>query len=357
MLASDTRAHATNCTRAHAANGEEMVSRFGAFQVDSPTVSDLTASVEGKVERDYVFGASQMVKHKSVNMTSNRPGVTLDRMHPLSDRVPPPDTVPWPMLISQVQTHAGDLQPQKSENGHGLARMSKEEYAQYDIDPTKIESGEDKRTTVMIRHLMGTSRHNSLWKLLHHCNLESRHNFFHIPCKSHRNVYADFAFVNLLSPGDVLTLWNAVRKQTWHSNSPGKGIKTLAVSYAKMQGLDQLHKHVDGSMSAKKQIPKKSPAFLTTDTSCPPSTPAYKEGCNLLSQACPRANAPGAESSNQHKSHLSILELTDRLFVNVLFDIESPPCNSRIEDVQHPDARFYSNRPTRAVALRHCHLE
>jgi len=297
------------------------VSRFGAFRVDSQTVSDMTTSVEGKGERYYVFSASQMVnaEHKSVNMASNRPEITLDGMH---DRAPPPDTVPWPMLISQVQTQAGDLQPQASKNYHGLARMSKEEYAHHDIDPTKIESGEDKRTTVMIRHLMGTSRHNSLWKLLQHCNLESRHNFFHIPRKSHRNVYADFAFVNLLSPWDVLTLWNAVRKQPWHLDSPGKGIKTLGVSYAKMQGLDQLRLHFDGSMSAKKQIPNQSPAFLTTDTSCPPSTPAYNESSNLVSQSCPRANTPGAESSNRRKSHLSILTWTDHLFVNGLFDIE-----------------------------------
>jgi len=128
--------------------------------------------------------------------------------------------------------------------------------------------------------------------------------------------------VNLLSPWDVLTLWNAVRKQPWHLDSPGKGIKTLGVSYAKMQGLDQLRLHFDGSMSAKKQIPNQSPAFLTTDTSCPPSTPAYNESSNLVSQSCPRANTPGAESSNRRKSHLSILTWTDHLFVNGLFDIE-----------------------------------
>jgi len=278
------------------------------------------------------------MEHACVRATSNRPAAESQWMRSLAKEAPPPDTLPLPMHISLVQTQTGDLQPQMPKEASSLSRISKEEYAQFDIDPAKIESGEDLRTTVMIRNLTGTEKRSDLLKFLQNCKLGSRHSFFYVPCKSHRNVYAGFAFVNFLSPNDVLTIRNAVMTQPWCSNSSKKGSKMLAVSYAKIQGLDQLRVHFSSSVASEEPNPTKRPIFRAIDTLCSTGIAALNTRHSTPSHSCPTGKPPWHEHSNQASSNLSVLTETDRLFTQVLFDDESSPCRGHSPDGALADA-------------------
>jgi len=288
---------------------------------DLRAASDLIASLEGKGIPCNVFSTFQSVdtEHKSVQMASNGPADESYWMH-CGATGPPPDTLPLPLFISQGQTQTGGVQLQTSDRGPVPTGMSEKECAQFDIDPAKIESGEDTRTTVMIRHLTGTQKRNDLLEFLQNWRLESRHNFFYVPCKRNRNVYAGFAFVNLLSPQDVLTLTNAVMTQPWRSNSSEKGGKMLAVSYAKIQGLDELRAHFSSSIVAKELHPKKRPIFRAINSSNPASSPASNAGHSTVIQSCP--------------SHL---------FTNIFFDNGSPPSKGHVRCMQLPNVCFEAN--------------
>jgi len=286
---------------------------------DLRAASDLIASLKGKGVPCTACSAFQSVdtEHKSVQMASNGAADESYWMHCGAQGPPPPDTLPLPLFISQGQTQTGGVQRQTSDGGSVPNGMSEKEYAQFDIDPAKIESGEDSRTTVMIRHLTGTQKRSDLLEFLQKWRLESRHNFFYVPCKRNRNVYAGFAFVNLLSPQDVLTLRNAVMTQPWRSNSSEKGVKMLAVSYAKIQGLDELRAHFSSSIVAKELHPKKRPIFRAINSSNPARSPASNAGHSTVIQSCP--------------SHL---------FTNIFFDDESPPSKGHVQGMQLPNVCF-----------------
>jgi len=214
-------------------NGSVVIGFF-----DLRAATNLLTSLEGKGKPCYVPSVSQSVntEHESDRATTNGPMNEAHWMHAVARAAPLPDALPLPMFIPRVKAQTEDLQPQTPEKGSGPTQISKEEYALFDIDPAKIESGEDMRTTVMIRQLTGNHKRDDLLRFLQKCNLQSQYNLLYIPCKSDRKVHASFAFVNFFSPKDVLTLWKAVMTQPWHSQLSEKGIKKFAVSYAKVQG-------------------------------------------------------------------------------------------------------------------------
>ncbi|CAJ1442239.1 unnamed protein product [Effrenium voratum] len=79
-------------------------------------------------------------------------------------------------------------------------KVSTKEFSKYDIDPDRIERGEDFRTTVMVRNVAGANARKEFLNFLEKCGLSERFTFFYMPCKEHRNVLAGFAFVNFVAP-------------------------------------------------------------------------------------------------------------------------------------------------------------
>eukprot|EP00930_Biecheleria_cincta_P088931 TRINITY_DN7819_c0_g1_i1.p1 TRINITY_DN7819_c0_g1~~TRINITY_DN7819_c0_g1_i1.p1 ORF type:complete len:486 (+),score=82.47 TRINITY_DN7819_c0_g1_i1:156-1613(+) len=156
------------------------------------------------------------------------------------------------------QAHA---KPERLVNRPVRTQVSTKEFSKFDIDLDKIQSGEDVRTTVMVRGLSGQNARKDLLKFLERCALGDRFTFFYMPCKAHRNVPAGFAFVNFIAASDVHKLSVMVKSGFWREIMNDSQSKAPGVSYARFQGHDELSKHFSSSAVLREQDPEKRPIF------------------------------------------------------------------------------------------------
>lgn len=151
--------------------------------------------------------------------------------------------------------------PERLVNRPVRTQVSTKEFSKFDIDLDKIQSGEDVRTTVMVRGLSGHNARRDLLKCLERCSLGDRFTFFYMPCKAHRNVPAGFAFVNFIAASDVHQLSVMVRSGFWRELTSDPKSKAPGVSYARFQGHEELSNHFSSSAVLREQDPEKRPIF------------------------------------------------------------------------------------------------
>ena len=149
----------------------------------------------------------------------------------------------------------------KAANRPTHTKISSKDFSKYDVEPEKISAGQDLRTTVMVRNLVGQSARKDFLKLLEKCGLADRYTFFYMPCKEHRNVPAGFAFLNLVSASDVHKLFVMVKSGFWREFLSDPQSKAPAMSYARFQGHEELSKHFSSSAVLHEQDPEKRPIF------------------------------------------------------------------------------------------------
>mmetsp|Transcript_125278 Transcript_125278/g.362469 ORF Transcript_125278/g.362469 Transcript_125278/m.362469 type:complete len:509 (-) Transcript_125278:94-1620(-) len=141
-------------------------------------------------------------------------------------------------------------------------KISNKDYSKFDIDPNKIARGEDTRTTVMVRNLLGPRARKDFLKFLDMNGLSDRYTFFYMPCKEHRDVRAGFAFINFRTSEDVRRLFKLVEGDAWQQLKRGDAsCKPLAMSYARFQGHEELAAHFSSSVVLHEQDPEKRPIF------------------------------------------------------------------------------------------------
>jgi len=168
---------------------------------------------------------------------------------------------------------AGEAQAEKMA-GPVRTKITNKEFTKYDIDPAKLLSGEDHRTTVMVRNLVGPNARKNFLAYLEKCGLQDRHTFFYMPCKEHRNVPVGFAFVNFQAPSDVHSLYSMMKSELWSEllrepHSP----KTPALSFARFQGHDELMAHFSSSAVLTRRNPEKRPSFRPKNAAKPAQQP------------------------------------------------------------------------------------
>uniref|UniRef100_A0A7S3WDC3 Mei2-like C-terminal RNA recognition motif domain-containing protein n=1 Tax=Strombidinopsis acuminata TaxID=141414 RepID=A0A7S3WDC3_9SPIT len=180
---------------------------------------------------------------------------------------------------------------QKTVNRPVRTKVSSRDFSKFDVDADKIARGEDQRTTVMVRNLVGPRARKDFLKLLEKCGLADRYTFFYMPCKEHRDVPAGFAFVNLNAPSDVLKLFTVVKKDLWRTQIRDLQVKPLALSYARFQGHEELMAHFSSSVVLCEQDPDKRPLF------CNP-----KKATTALEAFSPLSKASTASGANDEKN-------------------------------------------------------
>jgi hypothetical protein len=122
-------------------------------------------------------------------------------------------------------------------------KVDAKDLTKFEIVPEMITSGEDTRTTVMIRNIPKAFPRDSYVQLLNQTGLGDRYSFFYMPFDKRRNVHCGFAFLNFTAPEDVLKLHLSMATPMWHAVSGGQNTTPLAMSYARLQGQEQLMKH------------------------------------------------------------------------------------------------------------------
>lgn len=141
--------------------------------------------------------------------------------------------------------------------------MNSKDLTKFEIVPDKITSGKDTRTTVMVRNIPKVCTREAFVELLSCCDLAERYSFFYMPFDKRRNIHCGFAFVNFKSPLDVLTLHNTMQTPLWRGLGGGHGGTPTppALSYARLQGQDQLIKHFSLSAVMYDNDARKRPLF------------------------------------------------------------------------------------------------
>lgn len=141
-------------------------------------------------------------------------------------------------------------------NKFANTRVSSDDFAKFDIDVEKIANGEDQRTTVMVRKLIGPHARDNFLKFLLACNLDKRYTFFYMPCKERRTTPAGFAFVNFMHAIDIFKLHMALHTGLWEDPSTKPSL-----SYARFQGHAQLEEHFSASAVLHESDEHKRPIF------------------------------------------------------------------------------------------------
>jgi hypothetical protein len=203
-------------------------------------------------------------------------------------------------LAAEEEPIAGSMDSEDKSPGAGTGKrpartkIGNKEFSKYDINPEKILSGEDARTTVMVRNLLGHNARNGFMQYLEKCGLQDRHTFFYMPCKEHRNIPVGFAFVNFMSPHDVHKLYTMMKSDQWSELIRDSQSKAPAVSYARFQGHEELTKHFSSSAVLSRRNPEKRPSFRNVAAADQPELAEAKDA-----SASNLHKPPGLESMGQ----------------------------------------------------------
>lgn len=164
-------------------------------------------------------------------------------------------------------------------------KVNSKDLTKFDILPEKIVSGEETRTTVMVRNIPKACTRESFVEMLTSCKLGDRYTFFYMPFDKRRSVHCGFAFVNFKAPHDVLTLQEGILNFLWHGFPQGARATPAtppALSYARLQGQEQLMKHFSLSAVMYDSDARKRPQFIRGN----------EQGAPGLEQHSPSENTP-----------------------------------------------------------------
>lgn len=189
-------------------------------------------------------------------------------------------------------------------------KITNKEFTKYDIDPAKLLSGEDPRTTVMVRNLVGPNARKNFLAYLEKCGLQDKHTFFYMPCKEHRNVPVGFAFVNFEAPRDVHCLYSMMKSELWSEliREPNSA-KIPALSFARFQGHEELMAHFSSSAVLSRRNPEKRPSFRPNGES-PTAAAAQKP------KPAPEKEKPALEDSDLHAALAKGVEKINKLLMH-----------------------------------------
>lgn len=170
-----------------------------------------------------------------------------------------------------VKQRPGLAPTQQAANGTNKPVREKvraQDLMKFDIIPERIQSGEDTRTTVMVRNIAKACSREGFLEHLEPCGLADRYTFFYMPFDNRRGTHCGFAFMNLKTPADVLALFNKATTSllTCFSSSALRHKSNLpraadVVSYARLQGEEALLKHFSLSAVIHDNDETKRPMF------------------------------------------------------------------------------------------------
>jgi len=176
-------------------------------------------------------------------------------------------------------------------------KVSGDEHLEFEIDPQQIQKSQDQRTTVMVRNIPKTCSREDFVQFLVRSRLADKYNFLYMPFDKRRNIRCGFAFVNFVCPDHVLRLFESLQAGAWRELMEDESGLAPAVSYARLQGLDDLTQHFSVSAVMKDNDQRKRPVFVTSTSG--------GESSELGSDEHPSAHPSSGESKIQ-RGHMKV---------------------------------------------------
>jgi RNA recognition motif-containing protein len=116
----------------------------------------------------------------------------------------------------------------------------------------------------MVRNIPKACTRERFVELLAQFGLGESYTFFYMPYDKNRNIHCGFAFVNFRIPIDVLRLYEGLQTANLRTNS---NTAPPAVSYARLQGQEQLMQHFSLSAVMYDSDARKRPVFVAAGAS------------------------------------------------------------------------------------------
>ncbi|OVA03052.1 RNA recognition motif domain [Macleaya cordata] len=114
---------------------------------------------------------------------------------------------------------------------------------QYQLDLDKIVSGEDTRTTLMIKNIPNKYTSKMLLAAIDE-NHRSTYDFLYLPIDFKNKCNVGYAFINMVSPSHIVPFYQAFNGKKWEKfNSE----KVASLAYARIQGKAALSTHFQNS--------------------------------------------------------------------------------------------------------------
>ncbi|CAI9087904.1 OLC1v1021570C1 [Oldenlandia corymbosa var. corymbosa] len=113
----------------------------------------------------------------------------------------------------------------------------------FQLDLLKIGSGEDTRTTLMIKNIPNKYTSKMLMAAIDE-NHRGTYDFFYLPIDFKNKCNVGYAFINMLSPSHIVPLYKAFHGKRWEKFNSGK---VASLAYARIQGKASLVSHFQNS--------------------------------------------------------------------------------------------------------------
>ncbi|CAA7408434.1 unnamed protein product [Spirodela intermedia] len=114
---------------------------------------------------------------------------------------------------------------------------------QYHLDLEKIVSGEDTRTTLMIKNIPNKYTSKMLLAAIDE-NHKGTYDFFYLPIDFKNKCNVGYAFINMVSPSHIVSFYETFNGKKWEKfNSE----KVASLAYARIQGKTALITHFQNS--------------------------------------------------------------------------------------------------------------
>ncbi|KAM7260435.1 hypothetical protein ACFE04_016176 [Oxalis oulophora] len=166
---------------------------------------------------------------------------------------------PYPGLSSSSME---GLMRQIENNGNQV-----ESKMQFQLDLGKIISGEDPRTTLMIKNIPNKYTSKMLLASIDE-TFRGTYDFLYLPIDFKNKCNVGYAFINMLSPSHIIQFYEAFNGRKWEKfNSE----KVASIAYARIQGKTALVAHFQNS------------SLMNEDKRCRPIV-FHKEGSEFIDQ-------------------------------------------------------------------------
>lgn len=130
----------------------------------------------------------------------------------------------------------------------------------YALDMDRVRSGEDKRTTLMIKNIPNKYTQKMLLAAVDE-TLKGSYDFFYLPIDFKNKCNVGYGFVNMMTPMDIIPLYERFHNKKWERfNSE----KVCCITYARIQGKAALVNHFQNS-SLMHEDKKHRPVLFTSD--------------------------------------------------------------------------------------------
>lgn len=170
---------------------------------------------------------------------------------------PGPEATARPQQPPPARQQRGPVPSEKR-----LSEKKSSNIQQFEIDPARIQNGEDRRTTVMLRNVPKSCSQEDLHQMLEQGGLGDRITFLYVPFDKRKNTHCGFAFINFACPEDVLMMLYSISINQDMWNTFASATMPPALSYARLQGHEQLARHFASTVTMQAGEVSKRPIFM-----------------------------------------------------------------------------------------------